>query len=84
MNQDTVGAQTLAHDVPMKKLTRFVAATALVAFGVGASATAANAMVSTPSGRVCGAESLVSTVEGLPPSLGGPYVLNLQAICLAP
>jgi hypothetical protein len=84
VNQDTVGARSAPHDVLMRKLTRFAAAAALVAFGVGASATAANAMMSTPPDRICGERSVAEAVEMLPATVGGPYVLNLQAICLAP
>jgi hypothetical protein len=83
VNQDTVGVPSAAHDVRMKRITRFAAAAALVAFGVGASATAANAMMSSPE-RLCGAKSVVEAVASLPATTGGPYVLNLQSICLAP
>ena len=84
MNQDTVGARWALHDVEMKQITRFVAAAALVAFTAGASATTANAMMSTPPERLCGERSVAEAVEMLPATVGGPYVLNLQAICLAP
>lgn len=92
MTWDTVAGTAVAEDVldrheegDMKRITaKLTAAAALVVFGVAGTATAAQAIGPNRALPLCGSRSLVETVQSLPTTVGGPYVLTLSAVCYRP
>jgi hypothetical protein len=84
----TVGVAARSQDVRMRTRSgktisaKVAAAAALVVLAIGGSATVADAMAPSPNSQLCGQRTLTRTIERIPATLGGPYVLNLHALCV--